>query len=95
MRQMDAMRVQLALADALGAGQLLIVGRQITITVPEGCDFLHLMGMPDDLEARAEPASDAKTGRWLGWVSGVLSLAGILSLEECKRINMEHSDDAG
>jgi hypothetical protein len=36
--------------------------------------------------------SEAKMGRWLGWLQGVASALGLLTLDECKRINMKWSD---
>lgn len=37
--------------------------------------------------------SDAKLGRWLGWVQGVLCEAKVITLNEAKEINKECADD--
>ena len=49
----------------------------------------HIKGMP---ERMADDFSEAKIGRWLGWVQGVACAKGWLHLDDCKRINKDASD---
>lgn len=54
----------------------------------------HLNDMVDQMERQTiddrEPEwSDGKLGRWLGWIQASGCAMGLLSLEECKQINME------
>lgn len=83
MNQLAAMRETLTRAQERGMDD--IQG------FADGCDYWHLQGMVE--RARAGEFSDAKLGRWLGWMQCAVVAAGIgLTLEDMKRINLSHAD---
>lgn len=58
----------------------------------EGCDYWHLQDMVE--RAQAGEFSEAKLGRWLGWMQCAVVAAGIgLTLEDMKEINRHHATD--
>lgn len=62
----------------------------------EGCDYWHLQDMMERAQAAMNTPgmefSDAKLGRWLGWMQAAVVAAGIgLTLEDMKEINRRHS----
>lgn len=61
--------------------------REIFLHSDEQALVDHIIGMP----ARTEGFSEAKLGRWLGWIQGVACAKGWLTLEDCKRINQRCS----
>jgi len=56
-----------------------------------GCDLQHFESMYDRIESASPPFTDAKLGRWLGWIQGASAASGFLSLEEAKDINQRSS----
>lgn len=61
----------------------------------EGCDFDHFVDMHNRILAadhNGTPFSEAKLGRWLGWIQGAASACGFLTLDEAKHINQRWSD---
>jgi hypothetical protein len=60
--------------------------------IPE-LDYPHLVSMIEKMET--VPMSPAKMGRWLGWLQAacVAGTQGAVSLEDCKRINMENNHE--
>lgn len=56
-----------------------------------GVDFDHLVSMQLRFESADPPFSEAKMGRWLGYVQGVLVANGCLTLEECKQLNARYA----
>ena len=54
------------------------------ITVPE-CSYEHLKDM--EVRARLGTFSEAKMGRWLGYIQGVGVSYAYMTLEEAKEIN--------
>jgi len=48
----------------------------------------HIKGMPSRM---TQDFSQAKIGRWLGWVQGAACAKGWLLLDDCKRINAQFS----
>lgn len=83
MRQLEAMEATLNHARDRGMAML--------ESATEGVDYKHLISMY--VRAEAGNFSEAKLGRWLGWMQGVIVALGFGTLEEMKRINMEHQDD--
>jgi hypothetical protein len=81
MRQREAFEATLSMA--LGRGWT-TAGGQEPLTPAHAVDMLRRW---DDT------FSDAKGGRWLGWLQGVLCALGYVSLDEAKQINMAHADD--
>lgn len=60
-----------------------------------GVDFIHLVSMYDRIvgaDVIGEPFSDAKIGRWLGYMQGVLVANGACSLDQVKEINRRFAD---
>lgn len=74
----DVARVVMSLPDSLGPGHV----RQMVSTV----EFHQHPDTP------SEPFSEAKLGRWLGWLQAAATAAGALTLEECKAINRRYSE---
>lgn len=57
----------------------------------EGCDYWHLQDMME--RAQSGDFSEAKLGRWLGWMQCAVVAAQIgLTLEDMKEINRHHAD---
>ena len=86
MKQLEAMRATLQ-------GALL---REYDNVVMEekGVDYAHLESMLQRVEAEPHKFSDAKLGRWLGYMQGVLVANGLATLEEMKQLNVEFRDDS-
>ena len=56
------------------------------------CDYWHLQEMVE--QAQNGEFSDAKLGRWLGWMQCSVVAAGIgLSLEDMKSINRRYEQE--
>ena len=51
----------------------------------------------EDMYERASQGefSEAKLGRWLGWIQGAASANGLMTLDEAKEINRRHSEEKG
>lgn len=82
MNQMAAMRETLTRAQECGMDD--IAG------FAEGCDYWHLQDMVE--RAQVGEFSDAKLGRWLGWMQCAVVAAGIgLTLEDMKQINLSYA----
>lgn len=68
------------------------------IIIKDGFSIEHMESMVRrarglDSESTSEyPFSEAKLGRWLGWIQAALTAQGLLSLEEAKEINKKWSD---
>lgn len=71
---------------------------RITILLPESLGPEHVRQMVSTVEfhqhpdTRSEPFSEAKLGRWLGWLQAAATAARALTLEECKEINRRYSE---
>ena len=58
-----------------------------------GLEHLSAMYMTVRMaEASNNAFSDAKLGRWLGWMQACIVAAGCATLEEMKEINWRHAD---
>lgn len=90
MRQREAFLASYALALERGFGKTPISGWGAD---PEYLTPAHIDDMLRRWPKDNTGMSDAKQGRWLGWLQGIFCALGELSLDDCKRINMEHSDD--
>lgn len=85
MNQIAAMKETLDFARIAGMDVL-------SSDIPE-VDFPHLHDMYERVIHAEEPMSEAKIGRWLGWIQACVVAAGIgLSLEDMKEINMRWAD---
>jgi len=81
MRQREAFEFSLSVARTRGWG-------------PNREDPLLGSEHAEDMLRRWDDSfSEAKAGRWLGWLQGVLCAQYWLTLDECKEINHNHSDD--
>lgn len=64
--------------------------------LPESMQQYHLAEMLEkmieDNNPQGEGFSEAKLGRWLGWMQASFCAMGVLSLEDAKAINMKWSD---
>lgn len=65
----------------------------------EGCDYWHLQDMVERVEAAMSMPgmefSEAKLGRWLGWMQGAVVAAQVgLSLDDMKAINVSYAGEA-
>lgn len=91
MDQFAAMRETLTRAQECGmAGVAGLAG---------GCDYWHLQDMVERVEIAlsrdATAFSEAKLGRWLGWMQCAVVAAQVgLSLDDMKSINRFHGGDA-
>jgi hypothetical protein len=56
-----------------------------------GVDYDHFLSMQ---ERMVDDFSEAKLGRWLGYIQGVLVANGCITLEEAKAINQKFADQA-
>lgn len=56
-----------------------------------GVDFDHLKSMVERIEGMPDEYSEAKKGRWLGYMQGVLVANAVMTLEEAKEINRRFS----
>lgn len=81
MNMLEAMRATVDLA--------LERGYQDVVFDEVGVDWYHLNSM---LERVQPNFSEAKTGRWLGYMQGVLVANGVATLEEMKELNKRFSD---
>lgn len=78
MNQLAAMRETLTRAQECGMAD---IGGLV-----EGCDYWHLQDMVE--RAQVGEFSEAKLGRWLGWMQCAVVAAGIgLTLDDMKQIN--------
>jgi hypothetical protein len=59
----------------------------------EGVDYEHLESMLKRVQEAHPPLGEAKLGRWLGWMQGVLVANQCGTLENYKAINKSFSDD--
>ena len=81
MSQLTAMRETLTRAQECGMAD--IAG------FAEGCDYWHLQDMVE--RAQAEGFSEAKLGRWLGWMQCAVVAADLgITLDDMKQINAYH-----
>lgn len=55
------------------------------------CSMAHFTDMYN--RALVGNFSEGKTGRWLGWIQGVLCGRGVLTLDECKEINKRFAEE--
>lgn len=53
----------------------------------------HIRDMLRRIEEDPAAFSPAKLGRWLGWAQCAATVAGVLTLEEAKRINKANDED--
>jgi hypothetical protein len=82
MNQLEAMRETLTRAQECGMADI--------SGFAEGCDYWHLQDMVE--RAQAGEFSDAKLGRWLGWMQCAVVAAEIgLTLDDMKSINKRHA----
>lgn len=58
----------------------------------EPCSIDHFETMYEAVKQNPSVFSDAKLGRWLGWVQGVLCGRSLVTLDEMKEINKKYSD---
>lgn len=73
------------------------VGDKWPETDNEASSLQHMYSMLARMEANSDPTapdgfSEAKKGRWLGWMQGCAFCLGLISLEECKQINKKWAD---
>lgn len=61
----------------------------------ENTSIGHLRSMYARIMEGQQPFSEAKLGRWLGYAQGVLVAQGVLTLDECKKINRQHASGGG
>lgn len=91
------MNMQLAMYDTLEmAWNRLPDGKDrpawLTSDPEDPASYAHLFSMVQRA-ALAEPRfSDAKTGRWLGYMQGVIVTRGYATLEEMKELNRRRAD---
>lgn len=88
MNQLAAMKETLTRAQECGMADI--------SGFAEGCDYWHLQDMVERAEAAMNAPglefSEAKLGRWLGWMQCAVVAAGIgLTLEDMKELNREHA----
>ena len=88
MRMLDAAKATVALAVERGYAEIRSDEDNM-----QSLSYNHIIEMLSKMETT--PMSDAKMGRWLGWLQAacVYGTGGAVSLDDCKRINMEHADD--
>jgi len=85
MNQLKAMQETLQLARLAGMENLVS-------DIPE-LDFPHLLDMYNRVHSGEIEFSEAKLGRWLGWMQAAVVAAGIgLTLEDMKAINKANAD---
>jgi hypothetical protein len=92
MNQLAAMRETLTRAQACGMADI--------SGFADGCEYWHLQDMVERAEAAMRMPgmefSDAKLGRWLGWMQCAVVAAAIgLTLEDMKEINRLRAADGG
>lgn len=58
------------------------------VNLPPSLRFPHLHNMDQRLE---DTFSEAKIGRWLGWLQAAVVANGIATMEEMKEINRKHA----
>jgi hypothetical protein len=87
MRMVEAARRTLELAVSKGYDS-------VTSDMPE-LDHAHCSVMVETMAGSEREWSEGKMGRWLGWLQAacVFGTDGAISLEDCKRINMECAED--
>lgn len=56
-----------------------------------GVDYEHLKSMVSRIDGMPTEYSEAKKGRWLGYMQGVLVANAVMTLEEAKEINKRFS----
>jgi hypothetical protein len=83
--QIEAMRATLALAMQRDY--------QYTDFETKHVDWDHLSSMLKRIDEDSAQYSEAKIGRWLGYIQGVLVANDCLTLDECKDINMLYSNE--
>lgn len=86
MRQLDALRATIALAERR---RMIDNDRGLPIE----CQFTHLYSMLTVIEYDPKAFGPAKLGRWLGWAQACVVAAGVATLNDMKQINLDHSDD--
>jgi hypothetical protein len=83
MNQLAAMRDTLTLAHDYGMPNI--------DRLPPTCDYWHLQDMIE--RAQTGGFSEAKLGRWLGWMQCAVVAAGIgATLDDMRRINRRHAE---
>ena len=83
MNQLAAMRETLTRAQKCGMSSI--------DGLATGCDYWHLQDMME--RAQIGEFSEAKLGRWLGWMQCAVVAADIgLTLEDMKEINLRYAD---
>lgn len=84
MNQIAAMRETLTRAQEHGMADI--------SGFAEGCDYWHLQDMVE--RAQSGEFSEAKLGRWLGWMQCAVVAADIgLTLEDMKQINVSYAQE--
>jgi len=69
----------------------IVAARQASSWFPKDgpCSIAHF----EDMESRlTDDMSDAKVGRWLGYIQGVMCALGPFPLDDLKAINKEFAD---
>lgn len=89
MNQLEAFRETLRTSNKRLNEWTLDVSR--ILKLPKDLQMEHLLEMATKVEQGG--FSEAKMGRWLGWAQASCCAMGLLTLEECKEINMKWSDD--
>lgn len=85
MNQIAAMAKTLEAARAAGMDNITSDNSEL--------DFPHLQDMYDRVIASPADFSEAKLGRWLGWMQAAVVAAGVgLSLDTMKAINQSEAD---
>lgn len=84
------MDIDAAMKRTIREAELRVENGKCQPTSIEAATLPHLRSMAERMNGTF---SYGKLCRWLGYAQGVLVARGILTLEECKQINKECSDD--
>jgi len=85
MNQREAMRETLALVKS----RVQLWYDSIPPATCEEVGLYHFEDMLTKVDDTKNFFSEAKLGRWLGWIQGAAAARGLLTLEEAKKINFK------
>jgi hypothetical protein len=97
MNQLDAMRDTLLLLQSRFDLEKTVPASEPSVTLK------HFVGMLEEasfaghpqIDPDGRPFSEAKLGRWLGWIQGAATARGLLTLEEAQAISRKRSKKDG